>query len=179
MEWIVHFAFGSVSFGFDCQAGLPLAKMMARSSPPPLGLATTASKSSRVLVLVASRPCASSQAAVPWANAALPNAIPAAASHGIMRRFIILNLLLFMGANLPRRSTELRLCRTGPFPGCARCRMAYASFPALAREHPQGEDTAGGHAGHARLHRVRPAVRAPEAARHQPERARRHADRHR
>ena len=37
IEWIVHFEPGSVSFGLDCQAGLPLAKMMARSSPPPLG----------------------------------------------------------------------------------------------------------------------------------------------
>src|ERR1700730_4169764 len=37
MECSVHFEPGSVSFGVDCHAGLPLAKMMACSAPPALG----------------------------------------------------------------------------------------------------------------------------------------------
>src|SRR5882672_10497328 len=59
---------GSVSLGLDCQIGLPAFSTAARSSAGvPLVCATTASNSLKLLVLVASRFCASSHAFVSWA----------------------------------------------------------------------------------------------------------------
>src|SRR6185312_13555265 len=91
VELIAHLAPGSVSFGLDCQAGLPLAKTRARSSPPPLGRAITASNSFSDLVLAASRPSFSSHAAVPasCANATGANASAADPSQRNMLRCMV------------------------------------------------------------------------------------------
>src|SRR5258705_8251267 len=104
--FVVHLAPGSVSFGLDCQAGLPLAKMMARSSPPPFGRATTASNSFRDLVLALSRPSFSSHAVVPasCANATGANASAARVSQRNLLSCMVKLLPRFVRANLPRRA---------------------------------------------------------------------------
>src|SRR6185312_8866839 len=78
METMVHFEPGSASLGVDCHATLPLAMIAARCSPPPLGLAITASNSFSVLVSTASSPSLSSQA---WASCACAGSAAAAANR--------------------------------------------------------------------------------------------------
>src|SRR5688572_8630336 len=108
MEWIVHFEPGSVSFGFDCQTGLPCRRTTTRSSAAfgsatPFTRATTASNSWNGFTSAPSSPWAASQALASCAAAGI-----AAARQSRKGMNLMLRLRSWTADKLPLRAA-LRL----------------------------------------------------------------------